>query len=170
MELTEAIETRRSNRHFNSKQIAKSNIKEILQCGILSPSAHNRQPWNFYIIENQAKKEEIARLLARTSGDYTIKTCNVIRECSVLILVTSKIEDKIMDTLSVGACIENMLLKATDLGVASLWIGYILEINLELQKMFNTSQDIVSAIALGFSEKNPSPRPRKTLDECSFWC
>ena len=92
-----------------------------------------------------------------------------MRECSALILVFAKIENELMDIQSIGACIENMLLTATDLNIGSLWIGYIVSIESALQSMFNTSDKLVAAIALGHTDKIPKPRPRKTLEECSTW-
>lgn len=170
MELKEAIKVRRSIRHFNDLEVSTSEIKEILGSAILSPSAHNRQPWSFYIIhEDKFKKAEIADILLAATGDYTIQTCNVIKECNALILVFAKIEDELMDIESVGAAIENMLLTATDLNIASLWIGYIINIESTLQAMFDTNDKLVAAIALGHTDKISKPRPRKTLEECSKW-
>jgi len=50
METLDAIKERRSIRHFNTEEVSVSNLKEIIDSGILSPSGHNRQPWHFIII------------------------------------------------------------------------------------------------------------------------
>lgn len=169
MELKEAINSRRSIRHFNDKKISKEIIEEILQAGILAPSAHNRQPWNFYVIENKEKRKEIADTLLTKTDLSTQLTCEAIKDCSVLILVFANITDELMDVESVGACIENMVLQATDLNVGSLWIGYITKIETELKEMFQTNQKLIAAIALGYTNTNPKPRPRKSLEEVTYW-
>lgn len=170
METFEAISTRRSIRHFNSEEVSAQDLKKIIEAGILSPSAHNRQPW-YYIVINKDKdlKNKISDILESCTGEETIQTCNVIKECSSLILVFATIEDGIMDTLSIGASIENMLLEATNINVGTLWIGYILKIEQELQNMFKTNKNLISAIALGHFDKNPKPRPRKTMEEVTEW-
>lgn len=169
MELNETIKLRRSIRNFNEKKVPKEIIEEILQAGILAPSAHNRQPWNFYVIENKEKREEIASILLAKTDLSTQRTCDVIKSCSALILVFADITNELMDVQSVGACIENMVLQATDLGIGSLWIGYITNIEKELQKIFNTNQKLIAGIALGYTDAYPSPRPRKTLEEVTHW-
>lgn len=170
METFEAISTRRSIRHFNSEEVSAPDIKKIIEAGILSPSAKNRQPWH-YIVINKDKdlKNKISDILKSCTDETTLQTCNVIKECSSLILVFATIENEIMDIESLGASIENMLLEATNINVGTLWIGYILEIEKELQKIFKTDKKLISAIALGHFDKNPKPRPRKTMEEVTEW-
>lgn len=176
METFEAISTRRSIRHFNSEEVSAQDLKKIIEAGILSPSAHNRQPWHYIIInKDKALKNKISDILKANTDDTTTQTCNVIKESSALILVFAKIENKIMDEKvimdieSIGASIENMLLRATSLDIGTLWIGYILEIEKELQKIFKTDKKLLAAIALGHFDKNPNPRPRKAYEEVTEW-
>ena len=168
MELNKAIKLRRSVRHYNKKFLNKNTIKKIISSGLLAPSAKNREPWSFIVIKNKDLKEKISNLLnEKTESDVNL-TCNVIKECQALILVYGNIENN-FDTLSIGACIENMLLTARDLNVASLWIGYILKIEKELSDMFKSDKCLISAVALGYTDKFPRKRPRKTLNECTIW-
>ncbi len=170
METFEAISTRRSIRHFNSEEINEEDIKKIIEAGILSPSAHNRQPWHYIVInKDKALKNKISDILKANTDETTLQTCNVIKECSSLILAFATIENEIMDIESIGASIENMLLEAINLNIGTLWIGYILEIEPELQKIFKTDKRLVSAIALGCFDKNPKPRPRKSMEEVTEW-
>ena len=169
MELTEVIKNRRSIRHFNNEKLSKETINKILTSGILAPSAKNRQPWNFIVIENPDLKKEIGDLLEKKTTDETNLTCEVIRECQALILVYGDIEHEIFDVESIGACIENMILEAYNLNVGSLWIGFILQIEEELKKKFKTDKKLIAAVALGYTNTNPKPRPRKTLEECTKW-
>jgi len=170
METFEAIKERRSIRHFNNLEVSVSDLKKIIEAGILSPSGHNLQPWHYIIINKDKNlKNKIGDILEAHSGEEVLQTCNVIRECSSLILVFATITDEIFDIESVGASIENMLLTATDLNVGTLWIGYIINIEKELQKIFKTDKKLLAAIALGHFDRNPKPRPRKTMDEVTEW-
>lgn len=169
MELSEVIKKRRSIRHYIKKEIPEDILKDLLEHAILSPSAHNRQPWHYIIINNQDKKEQIASTLKESTNEETTLSCEVIKECSTLILVFGDIENAEMDLTSIGASIENLILRATDLGLASLWIGYIRFIEKELQKEFKRDDTLVSAVALGYSDHVPSPRPRKSLESVTEW-
>lgn len=169
MELSKVIEERRSVRHFDEKELKKELIEDILNYAILSPSAHNRQPWYFVVVQDQSKKKEIADKLEEAGNEGVKVTCNVLRESQALILVFADITEEIMDVQSVGASIENMILKARDLDVASLWIGYILKIEEYLKEKFNIDKKLIAAVALGYTTHFPSKRPRKSLDEVSVW-
>ena len=72
---------------------------------------------------------------------------------------------EICDTLSIGASIENMLLKATELGLGTLWIANTCYAYKELTQYLETSQQLVGAIALGYANEAPMQRPRKKMEE-----
>ncbi len=169
MEFIDVVNKRRSIRHYNTKEVAKEILEEIIDAGIKAPSAHNSQPWNFIVIRDKKVKEEISDILADNTPIETKLTSEVINDCSVLILVFEEITEELMDTLSVGAAIENMILRATDLGVQSLWIGYIVKVSKIIENMFNKKEKLVSAIALGYSDIFPKMRPRKDKDEIVKW-
>lgn len=169
MELSKVIKGRKSIRHFNEQKLNKKEIEDILEHAILSPSAHNRQPWHYIVIENKTKKEEIADLLLSKTDASTTMTCEVIKKCQALILVFADITEEVMDIQSVGASIENMILRAYDLNIGSLWIGYIVKIEKELQEMFHNNKRLIAAVALGYTDTYPNQRPRKTLEEVTEW-
>lgn len=170
MELSKVMEERRSVRHYNDKELDRKTIEDILNYAIMAPSAHNRQPWYFVVVRDTLKKEDIALMLAEHGDDSVMMTCNVIRDCQALVLVFADITEEIMDIQSVGACTQNMVLRAKDLDVASLWIGYILKIEKELQREFSCDKKLIAAVALGYTDHFPSKRPRKSLDEvCEWW-
>lgn len=169
MELETVINNRRSTRHYIDKEIDKKDIEKILKCGILAPSAQNRQPWHFIVIKDDKElKNTIADILEKRFNEANL-TSEVIKTCDSIIMVYADIENPILDVESVGACIENMILKATDLGISSLWIGYTLRIEEELQELLNTDKTLIATLALGYSEIKPRERQRKQLNEVTEW-
>lgn len=169
MELETVIKNRRSIRHYNEKEIEKRDIEKILECGILAPSAKNRQPWHFIVIkEDKDLKNKIGNLLEGWLPEASL-TSEVIKTSDTIIMIYADIENTILDVQSVGACIENMILKATDLEISSLWIGYTLKIEEELKELLNTDKTLIATLALGYSDAKPKPRPRKTLDSVTEW-
>ena len=166
MQVNEAIKERRSIRNYNDKKLNESTLKEILNLGILAPSAKNTQPWYFKVIyEDKILKEKIADMLVDKMGNIALRTSNAIKTSEALVIVYGNINNEVFDYSSIGACIENMLLSAIELGVSSLWIGYILEIEKELRNILPTEKRLVAAIALGYSDEHPAARPRKSLEE-----
>ena len=72
---------------------------------------------------------------------------------------------EIFDTLSIGASIENILLKAEELGLGTLWIANTCFAYKELVTYLDTTKQLVGAIALGYANEHPLQRPRKSMDE-----
>ena len=170
MEFKQVLENRRSIRKYTKQAVEKEKVDAIIEAGLLAPSAHNTQPWQFIIVRDSIP--EIVRLLKEVgekhSEDESIsKTADTISRGDTLILIYSDhLENYDFVLLSIGAMIENMLLKATDLGLGSLWIGNIVKISSQVAQYFkldDTKLRLVSAVLLGYKEKDPKPLERKNL-------
>ena len=74
--LAEAIHTRRSTPSFDGAPIPPTDLRQILDAGLLAPSGYNMQPWRFVVIQspdnlrklraasyNQAKVEEASAVI-----------------------------------------------------------------------------------------------------------
>ena len=173
MELNKVIEERRSIRKFKPDDVSDEFIEKILNNAILSPSAKNRQPWKIAILKG-AKKHKIAEMLLehqeKQNGKATMKvTANVMADAPVLFLVYRDArdeQDKDHDMISIGSAIEHMCLTAADLGLGSLWIGYVSNIEKEINDyMHINNMQLVSAVSIGHPDEHPAARPRKTLEE-----
>ncbi|MBW2176533.1 MAG: nitroreductase family protein [Deltaproteobacteria bacterium] len=49
----ELLKTRRSIRQFEDREVSLETIREIIRESCLAPSAANRQPWKFIIVQNR---------------------------------------------------------------------------------------------------------------------
>lgn len=182
MEVMKTIENRRSIRKYKDTNIEKSTIKDILNAGRLAPSAKNRQPW-FFVVLNSNQKNMIGDLMINIKqkkekeGDYTYSasvnfTGEVVKNAKIMILVYTYEDNNylISDTLSLGAAIENILLRATELSLGTLWVRDTTHVEKEINRLVNiTDKKLSSAILLGVPDQNPNPRPRKDLDDITMW-
>lgn len=168
MNFDEVVSSRRSIRSYLDKKVEKEKIEEIINCGILSPSAHNRQPWKIKILKNDETIKVGDLLLTKKDSAPSVEnTANIIKEAPVLLVIFyDKTEgDRDNDILSIGAFIENMILKATELGLGSLWIANTNHIKKEISELTKTDLECVSTLAIGYKNQNPEKRPRKNLEE-----
>ncbi len=62
MDFDEIINNRRSARLFTNDEVSEKQLEKILTSGSLAPSARNRQPWKFYIL-NDEQKNDIMNML-----------------------------------------------------------------------------------------------------------
>lgn len=185
MNTIEAIENRRSIRNFKTDKISKEIVEDILNCGRLAPSAKNRQPWYFVIVQDEVKNKIADMMINYTiHNDDTIErkmlgcasgvnpTANVIKQAPILVLVFREKNDNwiIGDNLSIGDCVENMCLRATDLGIGSLWIRDIVYVSENVAKMLGHGDlELNCAVSFGIPNQNPKQRPRKELKEIMEW-
>ncbi len=189
----DSIYDRRSIRKYLPQMPERALIDEIIRAGIAAPSAKNRQPWRFVVFTEQAKTEllremekglrrelEGEALLPEVRGGLAdaFHTMQIMHKAPVLILVLnpdagSPFEPQnpvsrfaeIADTLSIGAAVENMLLKAAALGLGTLWIANTCFAYPELTAYLKTDAQLVCAVSLGYPDEAPAVRPRKTPEE-----
>lgn len=189
----EAIYNRKSIRKYKNNPVPIDIIEQIIDAGRNAPSGKNKQPWR-YIVFGEGQKEEMLSvmdlgiqrelnekaLLPKDKNGLpdAIYTLKIMKEAPIVILVldtecTTPFENitaeyrvtEIVNTLSIGASIQNMLLQAQDLGLGTLWIGNTFFAYEELCEYLKTDMQLVGAIALGYPDETPSARPRKNLND-----
>ena len=191
MDTMEAIAARRSIRRFREKPLSKDVLRQILHAATLAPSGKNRQPWRFYVVQGE-KRAEMVRVMregiARLEREYGVEpgsaywTADVMERAPVTVFVYNPyagymddpggipgILQTLVDVQSVGAAIQNMCLAAQALGVGSLWICDVYSALEELCAWLGEAHQLVAAVALGYADEAPGPRPRKPVDEVTRW-
>ena len=185
METKSAIENRRSIRNFKQDENKKEILEDILNCGRLAPSAKNRQPWYFIVLTSNLKNKVADLMIERSKSQYGKQeaeklkykssvnpTAEAIKQAPVLVLIfRPKDNDWIVgDNLSIGACVENMCLRATDLGIGSLWIRDVVYVSESVAKMLNYHKlELNCALSLGVANEKPKQRPRNELNDIVKW-
>ncbi len=53
MEMMEGLMTRRSVRKYTDQKIDKATLTEIIRAAQYAPTAHNRQPWEFLVVDDR---------------------------------------------------------------------------------------------------------------------
>jgi nitroreductase len=195
--MIEEIYTRRSIRKFSKKEVNKEIIIDILNAGIAAPSAKNRQPWKFIVVEGDEKERMLSALqkgidkegkgqgILKQSSQYIKSaeyTLQIMRQAPVVIFILDtqgrslyqalSVEDKVYERAniqSIGAAIQNMSLEAVRLGIGSLWICDIFFAYDDLNLWLDTNGEMVAALALGYADENPSARPRNSICEVTEW-
>jgi nitroreductase len=72
---------------------------------------------------------------------------------------------ELVDTQSIGAAIQNMLLAAEDLGVGSLWICDVFYAYQALCDWLGEKGQMIAAISFGYPAESPAARSRKSYNE-----
>lgn len=148
MQIEEAIYGRRSIRSFSNDQVSDELLQKIIHAGVYAPSACNFQAWKFIIIDDDRIKDEIVS----RGGSAIIKKSPqgiLVIYRNNLMVTGHKHFDYVQ---SAAASIQNMLLMAYSLGVASCWICN-LPSSKELRPVLDIPKDysVIAYIALGYS-------------------
>lgn len=67
-QLNALFKRRRSIRWFNDKKVEMSNIRKAVNAAVLAPSACNRQPFQFFVLNEPEKAVEVAKIAMGTAG------------------------------------------------------------------------------------------------------
>lgn len=171
MELDKVILDRRSIRKYLDEEVDKEILINAIKMGVKAPSAHNRQPWKFKIL-SKFEKDKIADVLYDKTKDIVghtgPHTAGIIKEVPNMIMVfidNQNVDNRDMDIISIGACIENIILYLTNLGLGTLWIANTNIIREEIKEILNVSYETVSCIGVGYKNQEPHERPRKEFSD-----
>jgi F420 biosynthesis protein FbiB-like protein len=144
------IEARRSIRAFTDDAVPRPVIDGLVESACLAPAPHHSRPWRFVIVDTTAAKDALAqgmgaRWRADLEGDGTAParvdelvdaSYRKITGAPALVLgcLTWEGLDRYPDEqrmraewgmalLSLGAAVENLMLAASDAGLASCWVA-----------------------------------------------
>lgn len=149
IELLSFMRGRRSVRQYQRKSVPREWIECLLEAAIWAPSAHNRQPWRFVVIDQAATKERLAREMGAalrrdltadgmpleaidadvgrsyarvTSAPLLIMVCMSLRDMDVYADDQRNGHELAMARQSTAMAGQNMLLMAEKLGLGACWI------------------------------------------------
>ena len=114
--MLDAIKNRRACRAFKDQAVEQEKIDEIIEAGLLAPSGMNRQTPVIIAIKDKKTRDALQALNGKIMG----RDGDPFYGAPVILLVIAN-----KNGLSLhdgGAAIENMLLEATNQGLASCWI------------------------------------------------
>ena len=69
-DLLRALRERRSVRRYTAEPVAREQLLQLLEIAGWAPSAHNRQPWRFAVVQSEGVKQKLAAAMgARLRAD-----------------------------------------------------------------------------------------------------
>lgn len=118
MEFKEVLLKRRSVRKFTEESVSEEMIEKLLHAAMSGPSACNKKPWDFYVVTNEEKLEELksASKFSKFSSKLAIIVCGNLSRALPMQMASYWIQD-------CSAATENILLRVTDLGLGAVWCG-----------------------------------------------
>lgn len=167
MQTLEAIYKRRSIRGFTEEVPSEEQIKKVLEAAFSAPTAVNAQPWEYIVI---TEKEILDKIRGKMKfAGYNANTAIVV--CGNMKLAL-KGPDKDLWVCDCSAAIENMLLAATDIGLASVWLGlWPVDSRIkQMRQLLDIPEHVVplSMVYLGYGEYELEGRCRYN-EKAIYW-
>ena len=175
MELSNILKKRKSIRSYIPKPVDRDLILRCIDAAHLAPSACNIQPWKFIIVDDPDIKEKLIN--ESLSGVHSFN--QFVQNAGALVVVvarkdllTHKLFASLQGTqfylLDIGAACENFILKATELGIGTCWLGWFNEKKTKKILHIPRMLKIPSIIAVGHydeTEYESKERQRKNIKE-----
>ncbi len=186
-ETLRSIKERRSIRNFTKDDISDEKVHILLQAANEAPSAHNQQSWRFIVLRGE-KKQGLAELVShgalrfpRPAQALLRMSARSIASAPIVIAVANtgdlinhgtelfKVEKEMaydffrtMEIQSSAAAVENLLLAATSLGLATVWLGIMFLMKDEvLQYLGEPLGEFMAVVPVGYASREAGSGPKK---------
>jgi len=168
MNFNELARRRYSVRSYQSTQIEKEKLIQIVEAALLAPSAVNFQPWKFVIVTEPA-------LLNSLHECYHRDWFKSAPACIVAIGDHDKgwhrpSDDKDYTDIDVAIAVDHLMLAATEIGLGTCWICHF---NAEkCAEIFNLSSNFepIALIPIGYPLPGTIPeKKRKPFEQAVLW-
>ncbi|TCL61838.1 nitroreductase [Hydrogenispora ethanolica] len=186
------IRERHSIRQFTDEPVTDEMIQIVLKAANQAPSAHNQQSWRFIVIRGE-KKRELVELVNRRASGFPKSSSVLLRMASrsiasapAVIAVANtgdliehgtqlfQVEQELahdffrtMEIQSSAAAVQNLLLAATSLGLATVWLGILYLLKDEVLTLLGEPKgEFMAVIPIGFPLKEargPAKRPLEAI-------
>ncbi|MDZ5454466.1 nitroreductase family protein [Labrys sp. ZIDIC5] len=182
MELMDALRSRRAVREFTNEPLDNGLIEDLIEAAILAPSAVNRQPWAFAVVNGRerlhmlsadAKRHALHHLPPDSPllGHLADVAFEVFHGASALVIICA-VDDQMQSAEDCCLAGGNFMLAAHSRGLGTCWIGlsraWLNEPATKATLAIPTSWRPVAPIALGHCKTRPQPTPREKAK--IVWC
>ncbi|WP_066287594.1 nitroreductase family protein [Bacillus sp. FJAT-29937] len=187
MDIFTAISTRRSIGVVKPDPVPKELIEKILEAGIWAPSHYRTEPWRFFVLTGDARKN-LGRAMASFAEksldepqsdegkEKLEKTAQKALRAPVIIAVSVEptINEKVLvneEHAAVHAAIQNMLLAAHALGLGAIWRTGKVCYSPEINQFFGLEDHalMLGFIYIGYPNMKELTGKRKSITEVTKW-
>jgi len=160
MDVAQAIRSRYSCRSYHDKPLEENKLRTVLEAARHAPSAKNLQDWRFVVVTAKQTKKELAA--AANNQTFLENAGAVIVACTV--------SDHVMrcgqavGPIDVAIAMEHMCLQATELGLATCWIGSFYADKVKAVVGIPEGVTVVELLALGYPADTLKEHRREAME------
>lgn len=163
------IATRTSIRDYEARPVEKEKIEKMLRAAMAAPTAMNKQPWHFVVVDQRNVLDALAG-----ANPYA----KMLKKAPLAIVVCGN-TDKMIEgggrdfwIQDASAATENLLLAAHAMGLGAVWTGaYPSEERcISISKVLSLSDNLVplNMIVVGYPAEQPQPKQKFKEENVSY--
>lgn len=157
----DAISTRTSIRAYQDRPVGADTVELLLRAAMSAPSARNRQPWAFIVVDDKDLLRQLADSLpyaqSAAAALMAVVVCGVLTESQGATNAGWWVQDA-------AAASENLLLAAHAVGLGAVWTGvYSYEDRVRaVRNVLGLPRHVVplNVIPIGYPAENPAPKQK----------
>ena len=154
MNFLDLVKARYSVRSYRPQAVEREKVEYLLECARLAPSAVNFQPWRFFVVASDARREALRRCYHR---EWFAEAPLCIAVCV----------DESVSWKAIAA--EHICLAAAEQGLGSCWVcNFDVPLCREALELPATLRPVV-LIPVGYPADAPTQKKRKSPDEVAEW-
>ena len=163
------IATRTSVRDYEARPVEKEKIEKMLRAAMAAPTAMNKQPWHFVVVDQRTVLDALAG---------TNPYAKMLKKAPLAIVVCGN-TDKMIEgggrdfwIQDASAATENLLLAAHAMGLGAVWTGaYPSEERcISISKVLSLSDNLIplNMIVVGYPAEQPQPKQKFKEENISY--
>ena len=163
------IATRTSIRDYEARPVEKEKIEKMLRAAMAAPTAMNKQPWHFVVVDQRNVLDALAG-----ANPYA----KMLKKAPLAIVVCGN-TDKMIEgdgrdfwIQDASAATENLLLAAHAMGLGAVWTGaYPSEERcISISKVLSLSDNLIplNMIVVGYPAEQPQPKQKFKEENISY--
>lgn len=144
-----------SVRDYLDARVEPDKVDLMLKAAMHAPSAMNQQAWEFIVVDDREMLRELSK---------TTPFAQPVSKAPMAIVVMGNRDNMKVPQMweqDLGACVENLMLGATSVGLGSVWIGVapIRERMNAIADLFDLTENLMpyAIVAVGYPKEKPVP-------------
>lgn len=163
------IATRTSIRDYEARPVEKEKIEKMLRAAMAAPTAMNKQPWHFVVVDQRNVLDALAG-----ANPYA----KMLKKAPLAIVVCGNTDNMIEGggrdfwIQDASAATENLLLAAHAMGLGAVWTGaYPSEERcISINKVLSLPDNLIplNMIVVGYPAEQPQPKQKFKEENISY--
>ena len=165
MDFFDCLSSRRSVRSYKPDPVEEATLDRVLEAARLAPTACNYQPFRVFVLRTEGRAAELKRIYSKP---WFASAPLLLHICSVPAEAWSRKDGKGYADVDATIAMDHLVLAASALGLGTCWVAAFDPLAAREVLGLEAGWEPLAFTPLGYPLDEPSPRPRKSLEQLVF--